>query len=148
VTAATPAAGATTFAPHHIASPVDADAVAGSLATGSLLLVDARARARYQGDVEPLDPVAGHIPGAINRPFTDNLEADGTFKPAAALAMEFKALTAGREPGSVVHYCGSGVTACHNLLAMDHAGLSGARLYPGSWSEWCSDPGRPVARGA
>jgi len=143
----TPAVGATTFAPHPVAAPVDAEAVAGSLATRSLLLVDARARARYQGDVEPLDPVAGHIPGAINRPFTENLAADDRFKPAAALATEWKALTADRDPGSIVHYCGSGVTACHNLLAMNHAGLSGARLYPGSWSEWCSDPERPVARG-
>ena len=143
----TPAFDATTFAPHHVASPVDAEAVAGSLATRSLLLVDARARERYQGDVEPLDPVAGHIPGAVNRPFTENLDPDGRFKPAAMLAAELKALTAGRDPGGIVHYCGSGVTACHNLLAMDHAGLCGARLYPGSWSEWCSDPGRPVARG-
>ena len=148
VSTATPAVAATKFAPRDVASSIDAKAIAASLAAGSLLLVDARARERFRGDVEPLDPVAGHIPGAINRPFTDNLEADGTFKPAGALAMEFKALTAGREPGSIVHYCGSGVTACHNLLAMDHAGLSGARLYPGSWSEWCSDPGRPVARGA
>jgi len=147
VTTATPAVDAITFAPHHLASPVDAEAVAGSLAARSLLLVDARARERYRGDVEPLDPVAGHIPGAINRPFAENLDADGRFKPAAALASEWKALTAGRDPGSIVHYCGSGVTACHNLLAMDHAGLSGARLYAGSWSEWCSDPGRPVARG-
>ena len=147
VTTDTPAAGATTFAPHHVASPVDAEAVAGSLATRSLLLVDARARERFRGDVEALDPVAGHIPGAINRPFTENLAADARFKPAAALAAEFKALTAGRDPGGIVHYCGSGVTACHNLLAMNHAGLYGARLYPGSWSEWCSDPERPVARG-
>jgi thiosulfate/3-mercaptopyruvate sulfurtransferase len=147
VTTDTPAVGATMFAPHPAASPVDAEAVAGRLATHSLLLVDARARERYQGHVEPLDPVAGHIPGAINRPFTENLDPEGRFKPAAALAAEWKALTADRDPGSIVHYCGSGVTACHNLLAMDHAGLSGARLYPGSWSEWCSDPGRPVARG-
>jgi len=146
-TADTPAFATTTFAPHLVAPPLDANAVAGSLASHSLLLVDTRARERYRGDVEPLDPVAGHIPGAINRPFAENLEPDGRFKPAAALAAEFKALTAGRNPGTIVHYCGSGVTACHNLLAMDHAGLSGARLYPGSWSEWCSDPGRPVARG-
>jgi thiosulfate/3-mercaptopyruvate sulfurtransferase len=147
VTTDAPALGATTFAPQHVASPVDAEAVAASLATRSLLLVDARARERFRGDVEPLDPVAGHIPGAINRPFTENLDPTGRFKPAAMLAAELKALTAGRDPGGIVHYCGSGVTACHNLLAMDHAGLSGARLYPGSWSEWCSDPGRPVARG-
>jgi len=147
VSTAVPAVAATTFAPHHVDSKVDAKAVASSLAAGSMLLVDARARERFRGDVEPLDPVAGHIPGAINRPFTDNLEADGRFKSAAALATEWRALTAGRGPASIVHYCGSGVTACHNLLAMHHAGLSGASLYPGSWSEWCSDPGRPVARG-
>ena len=96
---------------------------------------------------EPLDPVAGHIPGAINRPYVTNLDADGRFKPAALLATEFDALLAGRAAADVVHYCGSGVTACHNLLAMTHAGRPGAKLYPGSWSEWCSDRERPVARG-
>ena len=111
------------------------------------MLVDARARERYRGDVEPLDPVAGHIPGALNRPYLDNLEADGRFKSAAGLATEFEALLAGQAAGDVVHYCGSGVTACHNLLAMAHAGRPGTRLYPGSWSEWCADPTRPVARG-
>ena len=111
---------------------------------GRLVLLDARAAERFRGEVEPLDPVAGHIPGAINRHFKDNLGADGRFKPAAMLRAEFTALVAG---GEVVHSCGSGVTACHNLLAMVHAGLASGTLYPGSWSEWCSDRRRAVARG-
>jgi thiosulfate/3-mercaptopyruvate sulfurtransferase len=100
---------------------------------------------RYRGEVEPLDPVAGHIPGARLRFFKDNLQADGRFKPVADLRAEFAAVTAGG--GEVVHQCGSGVTACHNLLAMAHAGLGDSCLYPGSWSEWCADTSRPVARG-
>jgi thiosulfate/3-mercaptopyruvate sulfurtransferase len=108
-------------------------------------VIDARAGERYRGEVEPLDRVAGHIPGAINRFFKDNLQSDGRFKPAAQLRAEFDAL--GLPADQVVHQCGSGVTACHNLLAMAHAGLEGSRLYPGSWSEWSSDPARPVARG-
>jgi len=108
-------------------------------------VLDARAGERFRGEVEPLDPVAGHIPGALNRFFKDNLQADGRFKPAAALRAEFEALHVA--PGEMVHQCGSGVTACHNLLAMEHAGLAGSALYPGSWSEWCADPARPVARG-
>lgn len=108
-------------------------------------VLDARAGERFRGEVEPLDRVAGHIPGAINRVFKNNLQADGRFKPAAQLRTEFDALGLAAE--SVVHQCGSGVTACHNLLAMTHAGLDGSRLYPGSWSEWSSDPARPVARG-
>ena len=108
-------------------------------------LLDARAAERFRGDVEPLDPVAGHIPGATLRFFKDNLGPGGRFKPAAQLRDEFVALGAGA--GAVVHQCGSGVTACHNLLAMAHAGLAAGALYPGSWSEWCSDPARPVARG-
>ncbi|MCB0058633.1 MAG: sulfurtransferase, partial [Caldilineaceae bacterium] len=91
-----------------------------------------------------LDPVGGHIPGARNRFFRDNLDSDGCFRPAAELRREFLALLAGIEPQKAVMSCGSGVTACHNLLAMEIAGLSGARLYAGSWSEWCSDPSRPV----
>jgi thiosulfate/3-mercaptopyruvate sulfurtransferase len=112
---------------------------------GRVLLLDARAAERFRGDAEPLDPVAGHIPTATNRFFKDNLQANGHFKPAAQLREEFNALGAGRVP--VVQQCGSGVTACHNLLAMAHAGLGDSTLYPGSWSEWCSDPARPVARG-
>ena len=108
-------------------------------------ILDARAGERFRGEIEPLDPVAGRIPGAHNRFFKDNLQADGRFKPAQALRAEFDAL--GLEPARTVHQCGSGVTACHNLLAMEHAGLQGSALYPGSWSEWCADPSRPVARG-
>ncbi len=107
-------------------------------------IIDARAGERFRGEVEPLDPVAGHIPGARNRFFKDNLQADGSFKPAAELRATFSAFG---PAGAVVHQCGSGVTACHNLLAMEHAGLAGSALYPGSWSEWCADAGRPVARG-
>jgi len=109
------------------------------------VVLDARAGERFRGEVEPLDPVAGHIPGALNRFFKDNLQPDGRFKPAAALRAEFESLQAA--PAQLVHQCGSGVTACHNLLAMEHAGLAGSALYPGSWSEWCADPARPVARG-
>ena len=109
-------------------------------------VIDARAAERFRGEVEPLDPVAGHIPGALNRFFKDNLQPDGRFKPVATLRDEFADLAAA-DPSQVVHQCGSGVTACHNLLAMEYAGLSGSALYPGSWSEWCADPARPVARG-
>ncbi len=110
-------------------------------------LVDARGAPRYRGEVEPLDPVAGHIPGALNRPFTENMQPDGRFKPATQLRAEFEALLAGREPGTVVHQCGSGVSAVPNLLAMELAGLGATGLYAGSWSEWCRDPSRPVAKG-
>lgn len=109
-----------------------------------VLVLDARAPERYRGEVEPLDAVAGHIPGAVNRFFKDNLQPDGRFKPADQLRQEFDALGIGDRP--VVHSCGSGVTACHNLLAMEVAGLGRSHLYAGSWSEWCSDPSRPVAR--
>jgi thiosulfate/3-mercaptopyruvate sulfurtransferase len=121
------------------------DAAALLAALDRTVVLDARAGERYRGEVEPLDPVAGHIPGAHNRFFKLNLQDDGRFKPAAQLRAEYAG--AFPEPQAVVHQCGSGVTACHNLLAMEHAGLSGTRLYPGSWSEWCADPARPVARG-
>ena len=117
------------------------------LGDGSLLVLDARAPERYRGELEPIDPVAGHIPGARNRPHTANLTPEGSFKPAALLRAEFEALLRGRNPSRVVHQCGSGVTACHNALAMSCAGLHGSRLYPGSWSEWVSDPRRPIACG-
>jgi thiosulfate/3-mercaptopyruvate sulfurtransferase len=110
-------------------------------------LIDARAPARFRGEVEPLDPVAGHIPGALNRPFSQNLAPDGKFKAAAQLRAEFEALLGGRDPATVVHHCGSGVSALPNLLAMEVAGLGLTALYAGSWSDWCSDPSRPVARG-
>ncbi|HZX80553.1 MAG TPA: rhodanese-like domain-containing protein, partial [Lysobacter sp.] len=109
-------------------------------------VVDARTAERYRGDVEPLDRKAGHIPGAMNRPFAANLEG-GRFKRQQTLREEFEALLAGRSPATLVASCGSGVTACHHLLAMEHAGLSGARLYTGSWSGWIEDPARPVATG-
>jgi thiosulfate/3-mercaptopyruvate sulfurtransferase len=129
-----------------LVSLVDADQVLGMLESPRMVVVDARAPERYAGTVEPLDPVAGHIPGAVNRFYGSNLRPDGRFKPAEVLRDEYLALLAGRDAATVVHQCGSGVTACHNLLAMEHAGLAGARLYPGSWSEWVADPARPVAR--
>ena len=121
---------------------VRADALLASL--GRVTVIDARAPERYRGDTEPLDSQAGHIPGAHNRFFKDNLGADGCFLPPAQLHARFASL--GATPALVVHQCGSGVTACHNLLAMEHAGLKGSSLYPGSWSEWSADPARPVAR--
>lgn len=130
-----------------LAGAVDAQAVLANLSQPSFTVIDARAANRYRGEVEPMDPVAGHIPGALNRPNGENLQQDGRFKTAEQLREEFSRLLAGREPASIVHQCGSGITACHNLLAMEIAGLPGSRLYPGSWSEWCSDPARPVAKG-
>lgn len=127
-----------------LARQIDAAALLKQL--GRLHLIDARAPERFRGDVEPLDKAAGHIPGASNRFFKDNLGADGRFKPVAQLRAELQPLAT----GTVVHQCGSGVTACHNLLAMAHAGLGeplGGLLYPGSWSEWSSDPARPIATG-
>jgi thiosulfate/3-mercaptopyruvate sulfurtransferase len=110
------------------------------------LLVDARAPERFSGAVEPLDPVAGHVPGAVNHPFSANLSADGRFLPPGELKRLWLERLAGTEPANVIAMCGSGVTACHNLLAMELAGLPGAKLYAGSWSEWIRDPKRPVAR--
>ncbi|RTL23024.1 MAG: sulfurtransferase [Burkholderiales bacterium] len=114
---------------------------------GRVRLIDARAPERFRGEVEPLDRAAGHIPGARNRFFKDNLGADGRFKPAAQLRTEFQTLFNPAASDAVVHQCGSGVTACHNLLAMAHAGLDDGLLYPGSWSEWSSDARRPIATG-
>ena len=113
----------------------------------SLTLIDARGAARYRGEVEPIDPVAGHIPGALNRPFTDNLNAEGFFKSPEQLRSEFDSLLSGRNPQTVVHHCGSGVSAVPNILAMELAGLGVTRLYPGSWSEWCNTPGMTCAKG-
>ena len=110
-------------------------------------LVDARGAPRFKGEVEPLDPVAGHIPGALNRPFGQNLGVDGRFKPADQLRSEFQQLLGGRDPATVVHHCGSGVSAVPNAIAMELAGLGPTALYAGSWSEWCRDPSRPVAKG-
>lgn len=114
---------------------------------GKLLLVDARAPERYRGEREPIDPVAGRIPGALNRFNAHNLTAEGTFKKKEVLEKEFRKLLGTRLPGETVHYCGSGVAACHNLLAMEVAGLPGGKLYAGSWSEWSADPARPRERG-
>ncbi len=146
--ATTQAAASTRPQPPYPATAAPAmpllDASALQAALDRMLVIDARAPERYRGEVEPLDPVAGHIPGAANRFFKLNLQADGRFKPAAELHTEFMALL---QPGRpVVQQCGSGVTACHNLLAMAHAGLGATLLYPGSWSEWCSDPARPMVR--
>ncbi|QNM95892.1 sulfurtransferase [Chitinimonas koreensis] len=126
---------------------VDAATVLDNLDRQDFTVIDARAPGRYAGEGETLDPVAGHIPGALNRFFQLNLQPDGRFKPAEQLRAEWQALLAGLDPHDTVQQCGSGVTACHNLLALEAAGLKGSRLYPGSWSEWCSDPARPVAVG-
>lgn len=125
---------------------LDADAVRTRLEEGDAL-IDARAAERFRGEIEPIDRIAGHVPGALNRPYVDNLR-EGRFKPAAELAAEFDALLAGRAPARAIAMCGSGVTACHHLLALAHAGREGAALYTGSWSGWIEDATRPVARGA
>ncbi|MGI9330327.1 MAG: sulfurtransferase [Gammaproteobacteria bacterium] len=116
------------------------------LRKGSLALLDVRTAERFAGAAEPIDPIAGHIPGAVNLPLVDNLDASGAFLPAAELARRFRQALAGRSPENTVVMCGSGVSACQTLLAMEHAGLGGAALYTGSWSGWISDPGRPVGR--
>jgi thiosulfate/3-mercaptopyruvate sulfurtransferase len=142
-----PQAYAAQFAPRiSDAMRVDASYIVDHLGKPDALVVDARAEERYRGLAETIDPVAGHIPGAVNRFFKDNLDAAGRFKPAAQLRREFDALLGGRPATQVINQCGSGVTAAHNLLAMEIAGLKGSKLYPGSWSEWCADPARPVAR--
>jgi thiosulfate/3-mercaptopyruvate sulfurtransferase len=138
---------ATTFVPHENASMrLTIDEVATTLGNADRRIIDARAAERYRGEVEPVDPVAGHIPGAFNRPFPTNLR-DGVFKPADELRREFEVLLAGRAPESIIHQCGSGVSAISNIIAMEHAGLSGSKLYAGSWSEWSQDVARPVATG-
>jgi len=123
------------------------EAIEANLLDGDLLVIDARTAERFAGTPHPLDIASGHIPGAGNRFWQNNLTPEGRFKPASLLAAEFAALLNQRAPGTIVHQCGSGVTATHNLLAMEVAGLAGSRLYPGSWSEWTSDPRRPIAKG-
>ena len=135
----------TTFTAKVRDTMVDADYVQAFLQTSRMHLVDARSPDRFRGENETIDPVGGHIPGAVNRFFRENLRADGRFKPAAELRAEWLMVLAGASPEQVVHQCGSGVSACHNILAMEIAGLPGSRLYAGSWSEWCTDCGRPVA---
>ena len=144
---------------HHTLSPLKFDLkpalrewvstaqLAPQVGHADLTLIDARGAARYRGEMEPIDPVAGHIPGALNRPFTDNLDANGFFKTPEVLRAEFDKVLAGRNPATVVHHCGSGVSAVPNILAMELAGLGITRLYPGSWSEWCNTPGLPCAKG-
>ena len=121
----------------------DADEILKSLGGGVLSIVDAREPPRFSGEVEPLDAKAGHIPGAFNYHFALNLE-DGKFRSRAKLKEAFEQVTAGRNPQNIIHSCGSGVTACHNLFAMEYSGIKGSRLYPGSWSEWIADPSRPT----
>ena len=128
-------------------STVDAAAVLANVTSASRVVIDARAPDRYRGENETIDRVGGHIPGARNRFFKDNLNADGRFKTGHELRETFTALLAGTEPNNVILQCGSGVTACHNALALEVAGLHGASLYPGSWSEWSADPSRPIATG-
>src|SRR5512137_712235 len=126
---------------------LEAGDVVRNLDSREWLVLDARTPERYRGEQEPIDPVAGHIPGARNRPWQRNLNPDQTFKPAALLRQEYQAVLASRPASRIAHQCGSGVTACHNLLAMEIAGLTGSALYAGSWSEWTADAARPVAVG-
>jgi thiosulfate/3-mercaptopyruvate sulfurtransferase len=126
---------------------VTADDVLRASRTGDALILDARPDRRFTGEYEPVDPVPGHVPGAINVQFEDNLDMDGTFLPPEALRENYQALLQGKPAWQAIHMCGSGVTACHNVLAMEIAGLPGSRLYPGSWSEWITDPARPIATG-
>ena len=147
VNSAVPQPAPTRFSGQPRAMWVDANEVLRSIGQPGRILVDARAPDRYRGENETLDPVGGRIRGSLNRFFRDNLDANGCFRPAAELRQAFAGLLGKTTPDAVVHSCGSGVSACHNLLAMEIAGLSGSRLYPGSWSEWSSDPGRPTEKG-
>lgn len=133
-------------APHR-ALWADAAQVDAARQDGRWKVLDARPEMRFTGDIEPLDKVAGHIPGTFNWPFEENLDLGGTYLPAEELREAFDRILGGTPPTHVIHTCGSGVTACHNLLAMEHAGLAGSLLYPGSWSEWITDPRRPVETG-
>ncbi len=143
--ASRPAGNFTLAAP--LRTLVTVEEVQQHLGQAGQTVLDARAPERYRGEVEPLDPVAGHIPGALNRPFSSNLALDGRMKPAALLHEEFAALLAGRDPASVVHQCGSGVSAVPNLIAMEVAGFAPTALFAGSWSQWCADASRPCAQG-
>jgi thiosulfate/3-mercaptopyruvate sulfurtransferase len=135
------------FVPHMRPEMVaNATDVEGMVGKSGWRLIDARAPERFRGEVEPIDKVAGHIPGAVNVPFLENLDAKGTFKSPADLAERFRNASGSTPTDHLVLYCGSGVTACQNLLALEHAGMHGAKLYPGSWSEWSSDPSRPMAK--
>lgn len=131
-----------------VGEPVSVQDVEANLVSEAWQVIDARDAARFGGAAHPLDDVAGHIPGATNRSCRDNLDGEGRFRDPAELHAAFVPALAGRPPEEAVSQCGSGVTACHNILAMELAGLTGVRLYPGSWSEWTADPARPVARGS
>lgn len=128
--------------------PVDIASVMSKLGDPKVLLLDCRGADRFRGENETIDPVAGHIPGAINRPFRDNLTPEGRFRSPNDLRKDYSSILRDRPTDNVVAYCGSGVSACHNLLALAYAGFDGARLYAGSWSEWCSDGQRPIATGS
>lgn len=147
VTAEVPAYAASVFTGSPQPVSVDAAFVLANLGKPEVTVLDARAAGRYAGEGETIDPVGGHIPGALNRPYVKNLDEQGCFKKPEVLAAEYAALLGTRSPSQIVHQCGSGVSACHNIIAMELAGLSGSRLYPGSWSEWCKDPSRPMATG-
>ncbi len=146
-TDALPAPRAARFEARVRPMAVDARHVLAHLRDPAVKVVDARGDDRYRGENETLDPVAGHIPGSVNRIIKANLDAAGRFKSPDVLRAEWESLLGGLAPGAVIHSCGSGVAACHNLFAMELAGLSGSRLYGGSWSEWVADPSRPVATG-
>jgi thiosulfate/3-mercaptopyruvate sulfurtransferase len=135
-----------------VAGPVEADSVVAAaeipgLQAAGALLVDARAAVRYRGEQEPIDTVAGHVPGAVNRPGSFNNRPDGRFRPGPELARELEGLLDGRAPGELIAMCGSGVTACQLLLALEVAGMGGGKLYAGSWSEWIREPARPIRTG-
>lgn len=148
LTSALPDITPATFTPHpNNAMWVDAECIEKALSSKECLIIDARSEERFSGEREMLDKVAGHIPGSVNYPFEDNLALDSTFMSADELREAYLDLLDGVSPDRVVHMCGSGVTACHSLIAMEHAGLKGARLYPGSWSAWITDPSRPVETG-
>ncbi|MGD9952642.1 MAG: sulfurtransferase [Burkholderiales bacterium] len=146
VTAEVPSFPATSY-PGKVRADMAVDVAHVASRLGNELVVDARAAARWRGEAEPIDPEAGRIPGSVNRFNGGNLTPEGVHKSAAALRKEFEAVLGGRKPEEVVHSCGSGVAACHNLLAMEVAGLGGGKLYAGSWSEWIADPSRPRERG-
>ncbi len=148
LTTTLPTLQSTTFRPYlNTAHWLNASQVQNSLAKKAICLLDARTPERYRGEQEPIDPVAGHIPHALNRAFQLNLDNQGLFLSADLLRNQFKQLIGTIPPERVVHYCGSGVTACHNLLAMEYAGLTGSKLYAGSWSDWIRDKNRAVAAG-
>jgi thiosulfate/3-mercaptopyruvate sulfurtransferase len=145
--AAVPGASAESFTPRFCAEmAVDAGDVLAVIHDPDWVLLDARAADRYRGENETIDPVAGHIPGAVSAPWQDNMAADGSFKSPGELQERLEKLTGGRGPSRTVLYCGSGVTAAHEALAFVHAGKGMPRLYAGSWSHWITDPARPVAK--